>query len=72
MIRLANVRGSHSGSGLTATALAFRSRKDIIKATYPRRKRRRNFPLWDVNWDNARLAPTSTVRGWETLPLTVG
>jgi hypothetical protein len=25
------------------------------------------FPEWDVDWDNARLAPTSTVRGWETL-----
>jgi cytochrome P450 len=29
------------------------------------------FPEWDVDWDNARLAPTSTVRGWETLPVVV-
>ncbi len=28
------------------------------------------FPEWDVDWDRARLAPTSTVRGWETLPVT--
>jgi cytochrome P450 len=27
------------------------------------------FPEWDVDIDNARLSPTSTVRGWETLPL---
>jgi len=27
------------------------------------------FPEWEVDWDRARLAPTSTVRGWETLPV---
>jgi cytochrome P450 len=27
------------------------------------------FPAWDVDTDNARLSPTSTVRGWETLPV---
>ena len=27
------------------------------------------FPEWDVDVDNARLSPTSTVRGWETLPV---
>jgi cytochrome P450 len=27
------------------------------------------FPEWDVDADRAQLAPTSTVRGWETLPL---
>ena len=26
------------------------------------------FPEWDVDLENARLSPTSTVRGWETLP----
>jgi len=26
------------------------------------------FPEWDIDIDNARLSPTSTVRGWETLP----
>jgi cytochrome P450 len=26
------------------------------------------FPKWDIDIDNARLSPTSTVRGWETLP----
>ena len=26
------------------------------------------FPTWEVDMDRARLAPTSTVRGWETLP----
>ncbi|HYF45910.1 MAG TPA: cytochrome P450, partial [Acidimicrobiales bacterium] len=29
------------------------------------------FPEWEVDLDNARLASTSTVRGWETLPVTV-
>jgi cytochrome P450 len=27
------------------------------------------FSEWDVDWENARRAPTSTVRGWETLPV---
>jgi hypothetical protein len=26
-------------------------------------------PAWDVDLDRARIAPTSTVRGFETLPL---
>ncbi|MFI5795039.1 cytochrome P450 [Streptomyces sp. NPDC051677] len=29
------------------------------------------FPGWDVDWDHAELAQTSTVRGWKTLPLVV-
>ena len=29
----------------------------------------RRFPEWEVDCDNARLASTSTVRGWETLPV---
>ncbi len=27
------------------------------------------FPQWEVDGANARLSPTSTVRGWETLPV---
>ncbi len=27
------------------------------------------WPAWDVDWDNAVQARTSTVRGWETLPV---
>jgi cytochrome P450 len=30
------------------------------------------FPEWDVDLDGAHIAPTSTVRGWETLPFVVG
>ena len=26
------------------------------------------FPEWEVDMEKARLSPTSTVRGWETLP----
>jgi cytochrome P450 len=29
------------------------------------------FPEWEVDRANARLSPTSTVRGWETLPVVV-
>jgi cytochrome P450 len=29
----------------------------------------KRFPEWDVDRDSARLAPTSTLRGWETLPV---
>ena len=29
------------------------------------------FSEWEVDLDNARLAPTSTVRGWETLPVVI-
>jgi cytochrome P450 len=32
----------------------------------------KRFPAWQVEWDGARLGQTSTVRGWETLPITVG
>jgi cytochrome P450 len=32
----------------------------------------KRFPSWEVDWDDARLAQTSTVRGWETLPLVIG
>ena len=27
------------------------------------------FPHWEVDWENATRAPTSTVRGWEALPV---
>ncbi len=27
------------------------------------------FPSWEVDWDNAVQARTSTVRGWEKLPV---
>ncbi len=29
------------------------------------------FPHWEVDLDAANLAPTSTVRGWNTLPVSV-
>jgi len=29
----------------------------------------KRFPEWEVDREHARLAPTSTVRGWETLPV---
>ncbi|BBZ41567.1 cytochrome P450 [Mycobacterium conspicuum] len=32
----------------------------------------KRFPEWDVNLAEAKLSPTSTVRGWETMPAIVG
>ena len=29
----------------------------------------KRFPTWDVDWDNAVQAHTTTVRGWEALPV---
>jgi len=29
------------------------------------------FPEWEIDWDGARWASTSTVRGWESLPAVV-
>jgi cytochrome P450 len=31
----------------------------------------KRFPEWEVDADNARLSPTSTVRGWDTLPVVI-
>ena len=31
----------------------------------------RRFPTWEVDWDHAVRAHTSTVRGWESLPVTI-
>ena len=30
------------------------------------------FPEWDVDLTNAELSPTSTVRGWESMPAVIG
>jgi cytochrome P450 len=32
----------------------------------------KRFPTWEVDWDNAKQAHTSTVRGWERLPVATG
>ncbi|HET6954390.1 MAG TPA: cytochrome P450 [Acidimicrobiales bacterium] len=32
----------------------------------------KRFPEWEVDWSGARLASTSTVRGWDALPVTTG
>lgn len=31
----------------------------------------KRFPDWEVDIDNARLAPTSTVRGWDAMPVVI-
>ncbi len=30
------------------------------------------WPHWDIDYDGIQLAPTSTVRGWERMPIVVG
>ena len=30
------------------------------------------FPEWEVDYDGTKLSPTSTVRGWESMPIIVG
>ena len=32
----------------------------------------KRFPTWEVDWDNAKQAHTTTVRGWERLPVFTG
>jgi cytochrome P450 len=32
----------------------------------------KRFPEWDVDLTDAKLSPTSTVRGWETMPAVLG
>ncbi|TFV56927.1 cytochrome P450 [Mycobacterium sp. PS03-16] len=32
----------------------------------------KRFPEWDIDLPNARLSPTSTVRGWDSMPAIVG
>jgi cytochrome P450 len=29
----------------------------------------KRWPEWEVDWDNAKMARTSTVRGWDSLPV---
>jgi cytochrome P450 len=31
-----------------------------------------HFPKWEVDWNDVALSSTSTMRGWETLPIRVG
>jgi cytochrome P450 len=31
----------------------------------------KRFPDWEVDYDNARVAPTSTMRGWDSMPVVV-
>jgi cytochrome P450 len=32
----------------------------------------KRWPDWEIDWDNAKQARTSTVRGWERLPIIMG
>ena len=52
----------------TASTSAWARRWPGSRARRPRRGAQR-FPTWEVDWDNAVQARTSTVRGWERLPV---
>jgi cytochrome P450 len=30
------------------------------------------FPEWQIDWENARRSPASTVRGWDSMPAFIG
>lgn len=53
-------RGIHYCLGAALARLEGRIALDEVLA---------RFPDWEVDWDNARRADTSTVRGWESLPV---
>lgn len=65
--RMTNMRtfglGTHFCLGASLARLEARVAMEEFLARYPR---------WDVDWDGVALSPTSTVRGWETLPLIIG
>jgi cytochrome P450 len=31
----------------------------------------KRFPEWEIDFDNAQLSPTSTVRGWDAMPAVI-
>lgn len=53
-------RGIHYCLGAALARLEGRIALDEVLA---------RFPDWEVDWENARRADTSTVRGWESLPV---
>jgi cytochrome P450 len=57
---LAFVYGSHFCLGAALARLEGRVALDEVL---------QRFPTWEVDWDNAVQARTSTVRGWERLPV---
>ena len=61
---------STSRSG-TARTSAWARRSPRLEGRVALEEVLKRFPEWEVDWDGARLAPTSTVRGWETLPVVV-
>ena len=52
----------------TASTSASAPRSRGSRAGSPSTRCSSASPTWEVDWDNAKQARTSTVRGWETLP----
>jgi hypothetical protein len=56
-------RGIHSCLGAALARIEGRVALDEVL---------KRFPTWTVDLDNAKLSSTSTVRGWDTLPVSTG
>ncbi|MEU1951715.1 cytochrome P450 [Nocardia rhamnosiphila] len=65
--RMANLRTFGFGTHYCLGASLARLEAKVALEEFLRR-----FPRWEVDRDAAALSSTSTVRGWETLPITVG
>jgi NAD(P)-dependent dehydrogenase (short-subunit alcohol dehydrogenase family) len=52
--------------GLSSAALARMEGRIALEEVLDR------WPTWEVDLDAARRAPTSTVRGWDSMPAVVG
>jgi cytochrome P450 len=65
--RMANLRTFGFGTHYCLGASLARLEAKVALEEFLRR-----FPRWEVDRDVAALSSTSTVHGWETLPITVG
>ena len=62
-------RSARTSRSASASTSASAPRSPGSKAASRSKRCCKRFPEWEVDRDNAKLSPTSTVRGWETLPV---
>ena len=60
-------RSASTSRSASASTSASAPRSPASRAASRSKRCSKRFPEWDVDYDNAKLSPTSTVRGWETL-----
>ena len=63
-------RSATTSASATACTSASAPRSPASRAGSRSTRCCKRFPEWEVDWDNAVMARTSTVRGWESLPVT--